>query len=204
MGLFYFFQNCFFFVQSESLWLCGYFLCWVFDFNSFLVVKMTVWNTMFRMSTMPCLPTLIGTTLRWRVLPSKLVKLNHSIFFFYNIFLLQICVKFMAHGFFCKQVFQGIQCRRKGSCWEIHGISGFWLIVFNTLWFCTYFYLFIGLNLTCGFVLFGKSSEQTGWKSEAAVYSDAFIWIWSCREGRCLIWYSFIGLSYKFHVKLYF
>ena len=80
----FFFQNCFFFVQSESLWLCSYFLCWVFDFNSFLVVKMTVWNTLFRMCTMPCLPTLIGTTLRWRVLPSKLVKLNHSIFIFYN------------------------------------------------------------------------------------------------------------------------
>ena len=103
---FFFFQNCFFFVQSESLWLCGYFLYWVFYFNSFFVVKMTVWNTMFRMSTMPCLPTLIGTTLRWRVLPSKLVKLNHSIFIFYNNFLLQICVKFMAYGFFVNRFFK--------------------------------------------------------------------------------------------------
>ena len=50
-----------------SLKVCDFvviFLYWVFYFNSFFVVKMTVWNTMFRMSTMPCLPTLIGTTLR--------------------------------------------------------------------------------------------------------------------------------------------
>ena len=28
-----FFQNCFFFVQSESLWLCGYFSVWGFLFQ---------------------------------------------------------------------------------------------------------------------------------------------------------------------------
>jgi hypothetical protein len=34
-------------------------------------------------------------------------------------------------------------------------------------------FLFFGLTMTCGFVCFGKCSEQTRWKSEAAIYSDA-------------------------------
>lgn len=134
---------------------------------------MTVWNTMSPMFTMLCSLTSIGTTLRWRVLPSNFfglsLLLNIWVLFvyFYSMFLLfKLCI-FVLNRFFKESSEEEREHAEKLMEYQVLGtehIKLMFLLILCILWFrfSVLFSVLVKSNLLFLYVLENSQNKRGG------------------------------------------
>lgn len=153
-------------------------------------VFLSVLSTMFHMCTMLCMHTLTGTMWLSRVWPSKLLQ---SLVIWIIEFQLVISGKCLMRIWYmnpCRFFKESSEEEREHAemFMEYQVIDNSPSISVLMLHVWKLDAEFVSLLLTKPYNSLFCFLEQAWRESEVAIYFNAIVWVWSCRERRCTLW----------------